>query len=129
MFYIDSPRKNILAFDFDVATGALGNERVAFDSSHLAGVPDGMAIDADDRLWVAFCHGSHVRCFDSRTWNCEAEIAFPCREVTACAFGGPGLEDLYVTTGTPGDNVEPLAGRLFVTRPGVKGAAFYEFAG
>ena len=70
-------------------SGAITNERVAFDSSHFAGVPDGMAIDAEDRLWIAFCHGSHVRCFDSRTWNCEAEIAFPCREVTACAFGGP----------------------------------------
>lgn len=129
MFYIDSPRRNVIAFDFDVATGAIANERIALDSSHLAGVPDGMAIDAGDRLWIAFCHGSHVRCFDSRTWKCEAEIAFPCREVTACAFGGPDLKDLYVTTGVPDADVEPLAGRLFVTRPGVVGAATFDFAG
>lgn len=129
LFYIDSPRKNILAFDFDSATGSISQERVAFDSSHLAGVPDGMAIDAEDRLWIAFCHGSHVRCFDSRTWKCEAEISFPVREVTACAFGGSELKDLYITTGVPGENVEPLAGRLFLLQPGVTGAAFSEFGG
>lgn len=129
MYYIDSPRKNILAFDFDISSGSISNERIAFDCGAFVGVPDGMAIDADDRLWVAFCHGSHVRCFDSHTWKCEAELAFPCREVTACAFGGPGLRELYITTGTPGDNVEPLAGRLFVAHPGVAGAPFFEFAG
>ncbi len=129
MFYIDSLRKNLLAFDFDVATGAICNERIAFDVSRFEGVPDGMAIDADDRVWIAFCHGGHVRCFDTLTWKCEVEIVFPCREVTACAFGGPGLTDLYITTGIPKDNVEPLAGRLFIAQPGVTGAAFHSFAG
>jgi sugar lactone lactonase YvrE len=129
MFYIDSPRKNVLAFDFDVKTGAISNERVALDTSSFQGNPDGMTIDAEDRLWIAFCHGSCIRAFDSRTWKCEAEIQLPCREVTACAFGGPDLRDLYITTGIPKDNVEPLAGRLFVTRPGVIGAASNTFAG
>jgi sugar lactone lactonase YvrE len=129
MFYIDSPRKNILAFDFDLPTGTISNERIAFDAGGFAGVPDGMAIDAEDRLWVAFCHGGHLRCFDSRTWKCETEIEFPCREVTACAFGGPALRDLYVTTGVPQDNVEPLAGRLFVVPTEVTGAPTFEFAG
>ena len=61
--------------------------------------------------------------------RCEAEILLPCREVTACAFGGPELQDLYITTGIPKDQVEPLAGRLFVARPGVTGAATFDFAG
>ena len=129
MFYIDSPRKNVLAFDFDAATGSIHRERIALDTSHFIGNPDGMAIDADDRLWIAFCHGAAVRCFDSRTWKCEAEILFPCREVTACAFGGDDLKNLYITTGLPKDNIEPLAGRLFVTKPGAIGAATFEFAG
>lgn len=127
MFYIDTPRKNVIAFDFDNSTGAISNERVAFVTSQYAGVPDGMAIDAEDRLWVAFCHGSALRCFD-HSGRCEAEMTFPVREVTACAFGGPDLQDLYITTGIPGSDVEPLAGRLFVTRPGVKGVVSPAFA-
>ncbi len=128
MFYIDTPRKNVIAFDYDNATGAISNERIAFATTDCAGVPDGMAIDSEDRLWIAFCHGSAVRCFDHKG-SCEAEIPFPVREVTACAFGGPTFEDLYITTGIPGSDVEPLAGRLFVTRPGAKGVASPAFAG
>jgi len=127
-FYIDTPRKNVIAFDFDNRTGAISNERVAFVTTEYAGVPDGMTIDREDRLWVAFCHGGAVRCFDHRG-GCEAEILFPVREVTACAFGGPELKDLYITTGIPSSDVEPLAGRLFVTRPGSTGVEAPAFAG
>lgn len=129
MFYIDTPRRNVLAFDFDASTGTLSNERVAFVTTDYAGSPDGMTIDAEDRLWIAFCHGSAVRCFEPATGRCETEILLPCREVTACAFGGPDLMDLYITTGIPGGDVEPLAGRLFVTRTGVKGVPSHSFAG
>jgi len=69
-----------------------------------------------------------LRRFD-QSGKCEAEIRFPVREVTACAFGGALLEDLYITTGTPGSDVEPLAGRLFFTRPGAKGVMSPAFAG
>jgi sugar lactone lactonase YvrE len=64
MFYIDTPRKNVIAFDFDNSSGAISNERVAFGTTDYAGVPDGMTIDSEGRLWVAFCHGSAIRCFD-----------------------------------------------------------------
>jgi sugar lactone lactonase YvrE len=128
LFYIDSPRKNVIVFDFDNSTGTISNERVAFTTETYAGVPDGMTIDSEDRLWVAFCHGSALRCFD-HGGRCQAEILFPVREVTACAFGGPRLEDLYVTTGTPSSGAGPLDGRLFLTRPGVKGVSAPAFAG
>lgn len=129
MFYIDTPRRNVLAFDFDVTTGLISNERVAFHTNDYSGVPDGMAIDADDCLWVAFCHGSAVRCFEPRTGRCEAELLLPCREVTACAFGGPELKDLFITTGIPGEGACPLSGRLFVTHAGVRGVVSATFAG
>ncbi len=129
LYYIDSPRRNVLAFDFDNSTGEITNERVAVDTAQWDASPDGMAIDTDDRLWVAFCHGSAVRCFDPKTGVCEAEIPLPCREVTACAFGGPDMMDLYITTGIPGKDPEPLTGRLFVAQPGAKGAPTFSFAG
>ncbi|HSI65400.1 MAG TPA: SMP-30/gluconolactonase/LRE family protein [Candidatus Saccharimonadia bacterium] len=129
MYYIDTPRRNVLAFDFDLSSGKISNERVAFKTTDHEGSPDGMTIDAKDRLWVAFCHGSAVKCFDPKTGAVLAEVALPCREVTACAFGGPELKDLYITTGTPGSDVEPLAGRLFVAHTDVEGVPSHSFAG
>jgi sugar lactone lactonase YvrE len=129
MYYIDTPRKNVLAFDFDVKTGAISNERIALDTTPFFGNPDGMTIDSEDRLWIAFCHGSAVRCFNSQTWKLEDEITLPCEEVTACAFGGEDLQDLYISTGLKKNETAPLAGRIFVVRPGATGVKAFTFAG
>ncbi|NIP96910.1 MAG: SMP-30/gluconolactonase/LRE family protein, partial [Akkermansiaceae bacterium] len=65
VFYIDTPRRAVLSFDYDPATGVLVNERVAFSTACVGeGVPDGMAIDRDGNLWIAFCHGGCVVCFE-----------------------------------------------------------------
>ena len=129
MFYIDTPSKKIRAFDFDAATSAITNERVIWDTSADTSVPDGMTIDNQDRLWIAFCHGAKVVCFDPATKTVEQQIDFPCIETTACAFGGPDLQDLYITTGLKPGLEEPLAGRLFVCRPGATGVPSSAFAG
>ncbi len=129
MFYIDTPSKKIRAFDFDVSTSAISHERVLWDTSDDASVPDGMTIDSEDRLWIAFCHGAKVVCFDPATKKVEHQIDFPCIETTACAFGGPGLQDLYITTGLKPGLDEPLAGRLFVCRPGATGVPSQAFLG
>jgi len=129
MFYIDTPSKKIRAFDFDNATSDITNERVVWDTSADPSSPDGMTIDTEDRLWIAFCHGAKVVCFNPATQQVEMQIDFPCVETTACAFGGPDLRDLYVTTGKKPGFVEPLAGRLFVCRPGAQGVAASTFSG
>ncbi|MDB6120315.1 MAG: Gluconolaconase [Verrucomicrobiaceae bacterium] len=129
MFYIDTPTKKIRAFDFDKATASITNERVIWDTSAIESSPDGMTIDSEDRLWIAFCHGGMVQCFEPATGKVEEQIDFPCIETTACAFGGPDLGDLYITTGLKPGLEEPLAGRLFVCRPGAKGVRSDAFAG
>lgn len=129
MYYIDTPSKKVRAFDFDQTTGSLSNERVAWDTSADSSSPDGMTIDSEDRLWVAFCHGAKVVCFDPSTSQVVQQVDFPCVETTACAFGGPELRDLYVTTGLKKDLQEPEAGRLFVCRPGAQGVPSAAFAG
>ncbi|GAA5143385.1 SMP-30/gluconolactonase/LRE family protein [Prosthecobacter algae] len=129
MFYIDTPRKKIRAFDFDGSTSAISNERVIWDTSADSSSPDGMTIDSEDRLWIAFCHGGKVVCFDPKTQAVVQQVDFPCVETTACAFGGPELRDLYVTTGVKGDLKEEAAGRLFVCRPGAQGVPSVAFAG
>ncbi len=129
MFYIDTPSKKVRAFDFDNATSAITNERVVWDTSADPSSPDGMTIDTEDRLWIAFCHGAKVVCFNPSTQKVEMQIDFPCVETTACAFGGPDLRDLYITTGKKPDFIEPLAGRLFVCRPGAQGVPASTFGG
>jgi sugar lactone lactonase YvrE len=129
MYYIDTPSKKIRAFDFDVSSSAISNERVLWDTQEDPSSPDGMTIDSEDRLWIAFCHGAKVVCYDPATSSVVEQIDFPALETTACAFGGPELRDLYVTTGLKPGLAEPLAGRLFVCRPGAQGVAAATFAG
>ena len=121
MFYIDTPRRQVLAFDFDNQTGAIANERVIIDTGHIDASPDGMAIDENGNLWVAFCHGAAIRCYDPTNANELEKIEFPVVEVTACAFGGGDFGDLYVTTGKHKSLKEEHAGQLFIVRPGVHG--------
>ncbi len=129
MYYIDTPSKKVRAFDFDVATGTISHERILWDTSADESSPDGMTIDSEDRLWIAFCHGGKVVCFDPAAKSVIEQIDFPSVETTACAFGGPDLRDLYVTTGLKPGLEEPLAGRLFVCRPGAQGVLSAAFAG
>jgi len=128
VFYIDTPRKEVLAFDYEA--GHLRNLRSVISTTHLDSSPDGMTIDADGHLWIAFCHGACVVCFDPETGAEHRRIELPCLETTACTFGGPDFADLYVTTGIHKSVVEENAGRLFVIRGlGVKGLPAHAFAG
>lgn len=128
-YYIDTPTRKVRAFDFDNATGAIANERVAIDTGHIDSSPDGMAIDVNGNLWIAFCRGSAVRCFDPSKGTELAEIALPVSGVTACAFGGPELKTLYITTGQFKGVDEEHSGRLFVAEPGVAGLPSFAYAG
>ena len=114
VYYIDTPRREVLAFDY--ANGQLHNARSVISTGHIDASPDGMTIDSDGHLWIAFCHGGCVSCFDPETGNELHRIALPCLETTACAFGGPDLADLFVTTGVHKTAKEEHAGRLFVIR-------------
>jgi sugar lactone lactonase YvrE len=128
VFYIDTPRREVLAFDY--TNGQLRNMRSVISTAGLDASPDGMAIDASGHLWIAFCHGGCVVCYDPVTGNELRRVELPCLETTACAFGGPDLADLYVTTGVHKSIQEEHAGRLFVIRGlGVTGLPSYAFAG
>ncbi len=128
VYYIDTPRREVLAFDYE--DGHLRNLRSVVSTGHLDASPDGMTLDAEGNLWIAFCHGGCVVSFDPVTGEELRRIELPSLETTACAFGGPDLADLYVTSGVHKTIVEEQAGRLFVIRGlGVKGLAANAFAG
>jgi sugar lactone lactonase YvrE len=129
-YYIDTPRREVLAFDYDRQSGLLRGARAAFATGHIDASPDGMTIDAEGNLWIAFCHGGCVSCFDPANGNELHRIGLPCLETTACAFGGPDLGDLYVTTGVHKTAEEEHAGRLLVIRGlQVKGVPAFAYGG
>lgn len=129
MYYIDTPSKKVRRFDFDKATGEISNETIAVDTSALEGSPDGMTIDEEDHLWVAFCRGGVVRCFDSSSGEILETIDLPVSGVTSCAFGDDDLRTLYITTGQFPNQDEPDAGRLYRCRPGPAGLPSVPYAG
>ncbi len=129
MYYIDTPTKKLEAFDFDLASASISNRRVAIDFSKLGGLPDGMCIDREDRVWVAFYGESMLRYCDPRSGQILEEVLFPAPKVTCASFGGQDLCDLYVTTGgadTPKDQY-PLAGSVFKIKTEVPGMPLNRF--
>lgn len=134
MYYIDTPTMKIDAYDYDIQTGDLSNHRVAVTVPEEYGWPDGMAIDSEDKIWVGHWGGWQVTRFDPLTGETLQTIKLPTAQVTACAFGGPNLDQLYITTAkaTLDDAAlekQPHAGNLFVTKVDVSGVPSHKFAG
>lgn len=107
-----------MAFDYDVKTGEMSNERTCFKLSDEGCVPDGMCIDSDDYLWVALFGGSKVLHINPTSGKILGQIEFPCPNITSCCFGGENLNDLYVTSARikTDTNKHPLAGSLWVIK-------------
>jgi sugar lactone lactonase YvrE len=132
MFYIDTPTQHVRAYDYDLESGTISDARVVVDTAAHGynSSADGMTIDADGMLWVAFCHGACVVRFDPRTNKELQRVDLPCIETTACAFGGENLDRLFVTTGIKADLKEPDAGKVFVIDGlGIKGVPAFAFKG
>lgn len=130
LYYIDTPLHSVDAFDVDPGTGQLSNRRqvVSFEG----GDPDGMAVDDEGCLWVALWEGSRVERVDPRSGRHLETIELPTSHVTSVAFGGPRLDELYITSAKEGLSAErlarePHAGDLFVAHPGVSGPPAYRF--
>ncbi|XP_011881379.1 PREDICTED: regucalcin-like isoform X2 [Vollenhovia emeryi] len=99
-YYIDSPTRQVAAYDYDPNLGKISNRRIVFDlnNTDLKGVPDGMTIDTDGNLWIALFGGSHVIQVDPKTGAVMRKVKIPADNVTSVTFGGPLLDTLYVTT-------------------------------
>jgi sugar lactone lactonase YvrE len=133
MYLADTYRHRILAYDFDLDDGTIGNERQIVDASMLKGRPDGATVDRDGYLWNAEYAGGRVvrRAPDGRI---DRVIELPVSQPSSCAFGGPALDILYITTAsqrlTPEElAAQPLAGSLFAVDVGVGGVPEPEYGG
>ncbi len=125
MYYVDTGTNRVDVFDFDLDRAAIANRRPFVTIAAEDGKPDGMIVDAEGAVWVALWGGGEVRRYTPDA-ELDRVIKMPAPHVTKCAFGGPDLQDLYITTASiallPADRARyPLAGDLFRCRPGVKG--------
>ncbi|QXG75584.1 SMP-30/gluconolactonase/LRE family protein [Modestobacter sp. L9-4] len=124
-YYVDSPTRRVDVFDYDVADGSLTGRRCFADVSDVPGIPDGLTVDADGGVWVAFFGGSRVVRFTPDGVP-ELTVDLPVALVTSCCFGGPDLGDLFISTSTEGMDAaevaaQPGAGGVFHLRPGQHG--------
>ena len=131
MYFIDSPTRRIDVFDFNAEQGSVRRRRTFIDLSQVPGVPDGMTIDTDGGLWVAFWGGAQVRRFGPDAVLTDI-VHLPVPQPTSCTFGGTDGKDLYITSARIGLSQSdladsPLSGSVFVARPGHRGLPAFSF--
>jgi sugar lactone lactonase YvrE len=128
-YYNDTPTYRISVFDYDSETGLTGR-RPFVDLSPEAKRPDGLTVDEQGGVWVALSNGGAVRRYTPDS-VLDDVVDVPARKVTACTFGGPQLDQLFITTSREGlePGADPLAGSLFRAVVGVRGLPVREFAG
>ena len=124
MYFADSPRRTILAFDFDTGSGAIGAPRL-FATTPGGAFPDGATVDADSCLWSAQWGASRVVRYRP-DGTVDSIIEVPVSQPTCVAFGGDSLDELYVTTARDGLDgavlaAQQLAGDVLMYRPGPVG--------
>jgi sugar lactone lactonase YvrE len=127
-YYVDTPTHRVDVLDYDRDTGLTGRRpfvRLSDDER-----PDGLTVDAEGGVWVAVNGSGAVHRY-SPDGVLDGVVEVGARQVTACAFGGPGLDQLFITTSredlAPDD--DPPAGSLFRADVGVRGRPVREFAG
>ncbi|MBN1219400.1 MAG: SMP-30/gluconolactonase/LRE family protein [Anaerolineae bacterium] len=133
MYFTDSRPKIIYAYDFDPATGAIENRRPFIHTPDEPGVPDGLTVDRAGFIWSVRWGGWKITRYDP-DGRAEREIKMPVQQPTSCTFGGPNLDQLYVTSARAGLSEaeltgQPLAGDVFRLNVEVKGLPESKFLG
>ncbi|WP_233493326.1 SMP-30/gluconolactonase/LRE family protein [Ruegeria atlantica] len=133
MFFADTPDREIVAFDYDTDSGSVSNRRMHVSFEDEPGLPDGSCVDAEGGVWNAEWEGHRVvRVAPNGTINRVIEV--PVWKPTCCAFGGPDLDTLFITTSRlmsdeAALSKEPESGGLFAVKPGIRGVIDTPFNG
>ena len=124
MLHTDSFLNTVYRYTLD-ASGNITDKSVWRVFSEDEGTPDGMTLDSEGRVWIAFWGGACIRCFTPDA-ECLQTIAIPASQVTSISFGGADLQTMLVTTARVGlGDAElaqyPLSGSVFILRTGATG--------
>ena len=134
MYLVDTCSFEILQFDFDEEKGAISNRKALIKIPEDFSYPDGMCRDIEDTLWIAHWGGHQVSRWDPKSEKLIERIPIPAPNVTCCSFGGPDMDELFITTASFGMSDEELkkypdAGNIFSLKPGVRGPEPFRFKG
>jgi len=131
-YYIDTPTREVKAFDYDLKTGQIANPRVVINVPESLGWPDGMTSDTEGNLWIAMWGGSQVTRWNPNTGQLLEQISFPVLLTSSCVFGGKNMNELYVTSARKGLSEAdlakyPLSGGLFKVVTRAEGLPMFAF--
>jgi sugar lactone lactonase YvrE len=134
MYFTESFRYEVFAYDFDPVTGAVANRRPFIRVEKASGgFPDGLTVDAEGFVWSCAVGIGEIRRYDPEG-KLERTIRLPVSRGTSCAFGGEDFETLYITSSRETLKPEelrdrPLSGSLFAVETGVRGLPSTPYAG
>jgi sugar lactone lactonase YvrE len=133
-YYIDTPTREVRAFDYDLNSGAIANSRVAVTVPEFLGWPDGMTSDTQGNLWIAMWGGAQITKWNPHTGQLLEKIPVPVPQPSSCTFGGKEMNELFITSARKGMdeaalNLYPLSGGVFRLETTVEGLPPFEFAG
>lgn len=127
LYHVDSTAGTVTAWEYDVSAGRLGGRRVLRSLPAEVGLPDGLTVDADGNVWLAIWGPGQVWQLDPDTGATTAVVQVPTPCTTSCAFGGPGLSTLFITTA---NHEEPEGGGLlYAVDLRIRGREPHRFAG
>lgn len=130
--YIDTPTREVKAFDYDLTSGQVANPRVAIHVPESLGWPDGMTSDTEGNLWIAMWGGAQVTTWDPKAGKLLERIPVAALHTSSCVFGGRDMNELYVTSARKGLNGAdlkkyPLSGGLFKIKTTIEGMPTFPF--
>ncbi|RMQ49174.1 Senescence marker protein-30 protein [Pseudomonas cichorii] len=114
--------QKIWTFDYDTDSGTPHDRRLFVDMNEYPGRPDGAAIDSEGCYWICGNDAGLIHRFTPQG-KLDRSVSVPVKKPTMCAFGGAGLDTLFITSIRPGGDIgdQPLAGGVFACKPGVTG--------
>ncbi|MDB5689822.1 MAG: SMP-30/gluconolactonase/LRE family protein [Sphingomonas bacterium] len=131
LYFSDSLPCHIYAYDYDIETGAVANKRLFADTTDLGGIPDGATVDSDGLMWMAICEGAKIVAYTPHG-TIERVIDMPVTLPASVMFGGPDLDQLYVTSIDPrllGRDPDGGGDTFVITGLGARGIAESRYAG
>ena len=125
MYHVDTPTREIRAYDYDQDEGLPSNPRVLVKTDPNGGWPDGSITDSEGCIWNAEWDGARVVRYTA-DGQVDRIVRVPAKRATCASFGGPDLKTLYITSAwdrMSGEEREewPLSGNLFAIDVDVAG--------